>query len=453
MTTGASVLTEDRLGDGSAPAVGDPGAPVRAEGAANAVSTLGSIGNTASSHNNESKSLNNWRFVRQAAARELLPHRPVAYCLRRPVPEAQAIEVWKPEQGGAYYRHLMTCDSIWECPVCAGKITERRRRALKSVLSPTIQIVVLDESGNEQTLTRPKYYLAMATFTLSHRAPESCWGVLKRVQRAYKRMWSGRFAQSFKQRHSIIGTLRAIEPTHGDSGWHPHIHTLFISDSPITGLQEVTMLSELRDAWVHAVSKAGGYATAEHGVDLITGDEAVGAYIVKMGNGDDEGWTISAEMTKYPTKRGRDGMSLWQLLDAYIAGDVAAGELWLEGVGAMKGTRHIAPSPGLWEKLGIESLDDYAGEMGGEEALGQKLAEMPLEAWQVIIRHDLRGELLARANAGSLRAFFAELGIDIVLSSTEANKFAGDRGPPAQITMFLDDPDDGILFPDSESGL
>ena len=85
------------------------------------------------------------RFMRQAAARELMldvtkpvqladgevvqvPAERVCYCLRRPVPDATEVEVWRdPRHEAAHYKRLFVCGSVWMCAVCAARISEVRR--------------------------------------------------------------------------------------------------------------------------------------------------------------------------------------------------------------------------------------------------------------------------------------------------------------------------------------
>ncbi|HLK97926.1 MAG TPA: hypothetical protein VK364_09170, partial [Hymenobacter sp.] len=65
------------------------------------------------------------RFWLQSAARELLPHEAVSYCLRRPIPGVASVDVWHspgdPAVGrpaSAMLGGVQTCDSVWHCPVC-----------------------------------------------------------------------------------------------------------------------------------------------------------------------------------------------------------------------------------------------------------------------------------------------------------------------------------------------
>src|SRR5438552_1083589 len=74
-----------------------------------------------------------WRQVRwqlQREARALLPHERVAFCMRRI--QATTVDVfYSPQHQSAHYGGLMVCGSVWVCPLCAAKISERRRAELE----------------------------------------------------------------------------------------------------------------------------------------------------------------------------------------------------------------------------------------------------------------------------------------------------------------------------------
>jgi len=76
------------------------------------------------------------RFALQAAARSLLPGERVAFCLRRPIPGRATVDVFQaPIIGSAHFGGLQVCGSVWMCPVCSAKITERRRVELQGGLA------------------------------------------------------------------------------------------------------------------------------------------------------------------------------------------------------------------------------------------------------------------------------------------------------------------------------
>ncbi|MDF9645043.1 hypothetical protein, partial [Bacillus cereus] len=70
------------------------------------------------------------RYACQSVARKALPNERVSMCLRRV--NGSFVQVLKHKKTQkAFYDGLLVCSSVWNCPVCAAKISERRRKELK----------------------------------------------------------------------------------------------------------------------------------------------------------------------------------------------------------------------------------------------------------------------------------------------------------------------------------
>lgn len=347
------------------------------------------------------------RFALQAAARELAPASRVRSCLRAIVPGRDSVEIWhSPTRRRAYYVNLITCNRVWVCPVCASKITERRRVELARLLGVRDALEIPAEKGRTKTVMVPRYYLALVTFTISHKEGESLSVVLARLKRAYHKLWSGRWPAAWKSKHRVIGTIRSIEVTHGINGWHPHVHLLLVRDSANTQGSVADMDIDLTLRWQDVVEAVGGNVSLDHGVNLEAADDKGTEYISKMGQQVDAAikrWDVVAELTKYPAKRGREASrTMWDLLVDYIGGDVRAGELWIEGVAALHGTAHLMASPGLWKALQAPDSvgDDKAMAEESREASDAILASLTVDEWRAVVRKNRRGELLEVASAG-----------------------------------------------------
>jgi hypothetical protein len=353
----------------------------------------------------------------QAAARELAPTSRVRGCLRAIIPGKNEVEVWhNPDGKRAFYRNLITCNRVWVCPVCASKITERRRVELDRVLNATYRLQVLDVVGQSKVIIARRFYLAMATLTIAHHQGESLRVVLGKILNAYHRTWSGRWATAYKKQYRVIGMIRALEVTHGRNGWHPHIHILLIRDSANTESSIANLDLDLTLRWSDQVRAIGGVASDKHGVCVQAGDHKNLDYISKMGQqvaAAIERWGLTSEITKYPTKRGRDGnRTTWDLLADYASGDVGAGELWIESVAALKGKAHLNYSRGLWKTLQIpeQAGDDDIMAQEQSEPGDLILARLNLEQWNLVIRHDQRGQLLEIAARGDESAVMEFIG-------------------------------------------
>ena len=68
------------------------------------------------------------RYALQAVARDILPKSRTALCLRTRIKGGDGVGVWKCDHSGtAHYSGLIVCGSVWTCPVCGAKISEKRR--------------------------------------------------------------------------------------------------------------------------------------------------------------------------------------------------------------------------------------------------------------------------------------------------------------------------------------
>lgn len=348
------------------------------------------------------------RFTLQAAARELLPREGVARCLRRtyPRPEGgEAVEVlYTPAQQAAHYGGLQICKSVWLCPVCAAKISERRRVELSEVLTRCA-------TGEGTQVLRT----ILVTFTLAHNAGENLQTVLRALQKARRRLVSGREAKDFNEDYDIVGMIRSLELTHGDNGWHPHMHVLMFFDREprILAFEEA-----IKARWSASVAAAGRYASWSHGCDVRFADADIAAYVAKFGR--ESHWTPAHELTKNTVKRGRQGgRTPAQLLADYVDGDKRSGRLWLEYASNLKGERQLWWSHGLRDRLQLEA-EKTDEELATEESeIAVVLASLSVGAWRVVVANDARGELLEVAKSGDperVNRFLLQLGVGQLIS-------------------------------------
>lgn len=218
------------------------------------------------------------KFMLQAVARELAPYSRVRVCLRAVIPGRDTVEVWRKKRKLAYYRNLITCNRVWVCPVCASKISERRRQELSRLLNVRDEITIIGKGGRNHTVSYRRYYLVLATFTISHHLAEPLRQVMDRLQRAYTRTWGGRWAMAYKNKHRVIGMLRGLEITWGENGWHPHYHVLMIRSSANTPNAVKELDIDLTLRWVEAVIAVGGQASMDRGLDVIAGRGDIDEY-------------------------------------------------------------------------------------------------------------------------------------------------------------------------------
>lgn len=335
------------------------------------------------------------RYALQGAARELLPNeRSLQGCIRWL--HAGTVQLFHiPRHQVGAFGGLQHCGSVWQCPVCSAKVSERRRQELGRGVEGW------QGSGG---------VVLLVTYTLRHHLADDLRVTLQGLLRARKRMLSGRWAKSFTERFGVVGRIRALEVTHGQNGWHPHVHELVFLRGDV---DREAFLQELRAQWSAQVLKAGLKAVNSHGVDVRFADLSVADYVSKFGR--ERTWGPEHELTKSAAKLGKQGSrGPIGLLSDYLAGDAHAGMLWREYAQVFKGSRQLVWSDGLRQLLGLgqeQSDVEIAAELREDAAL---MDELSREEWRVVLGNDARAELLQVLGSGSLtevRKFLSALGI------------------------------------------
>jgi len=330
------------------------------------------------------------RYKLQRQSQKLMPeYRNLTACGRnvqyREV--APGVDVYlNKDTGRAHFANVTTCKSVWACPVCAAKITEERRAELQ-------QAVELHAKAGGKVL--------LMTLTFPHERDDTLKDQLKYLSVALSKFNATRAYRKLLDAVGFLGGVRALEVTHGENGWHPHIHVLLFVGKHEDAAEVIT---HARDLWAKAVIKAGLGQINEHGFDVRGGDYAA-EYIAKFGKEPDEaGWGITHELTKAPVKMGRKASSRtpFQLLADSLAGDDRAGALFVEYAQAFKGKRQLYWSPGLRDKLGmaVEKTDEEIlaeAEAQQAEPDTELVGTLRFEDWRLVLSRNARGEVLTVA--------------------------------------------------------
>src|SRR5690554_6624715 len=223
------------------------------------------------------------RFVLQAAARVLLPEERVAVCLCRPVPGCASVEVWYSEKHQrAHYKRLQVCGGVWSCPVCASRITEVRRLELQAAIDNGV------------------YRPVLVTLTVRHHKGDALALVLGGLLDAYRKFTAGRAYQGFKRDFGVVGTVKALEATHGENGWHPHLHLLVFMRA---GVDSAALSAWVKGRWMECVARAGLDASWERGADVKDAWMWIVEYVAKWGHEPEFG--VDFEVAKGAAKLGR----------------------------------------------------------------------------------------------------------------------------------------------------
>ena len=269
----------------------------------------------------------------------------VVDCLWSIISGSDVSVLYSPSVLRAHYGGLATCGSVWVCPVCSAKISERRK----------LEIV---NAANLHKAAGGGLY--MVTLTWAHSRHDDLQQMVKSSREALRRLrmqWA--YVQSLKA-IDYVGMIRAFEVTHGDAnGWHPHFHELCFLKEKLTDRQLDSWKRVLFEQWKKQCLRAGlGEPNRTVGVTIIEAESAA-EYIAKFGN--EPRWGVGSELTKHQTKHGKNGnRSPWDLLRLYAEGEPRFGHLFREYANAFFGARQVHWSPGLKQLFGIAEMTDEA---------------------------------------------------------------------------------------------
>lgn len=333
--------------------------------------------------NQANRRMRRWQL--QRAAQALLPQERVAFCMRRC--QASTVDVmYSSSRQSTHYQGLMACGSIWVCPICSAKISERRRIELERAIARCIA------NGG---------VVYLATYTIAHNRYDNLSDLLKAFLTARKKARQGYAAQNLRSRFGVLGTVSVREVTWSKlNGWHPHCHELVFFSQEIDADAYATALS---DRWQRSAEKEG-LSMNEHGFKLDKTDGAIADYIAKFGREPHQiPWGVAAELTKAHLKSGRSDEHLtpFDMLTLIAQGCDELKPVFLEYARWFKGKHQLVWSAGLRALL-LESPDeqsdiDLAQEIEEDAVV---LGTLSNEQWAVVLSNDARGKLLEVARSG-----------------------------------------------------
>lgn len=284
----------------------------------------------------------------------------------------------------ASYSNLQWCGSVWLCPDCSYRVTQKRKKELAEAL--------IESRKNG-------FYVSMLTLTVPHYAGDDLRGLLKKMSNAKHKLWSNRDSREyFSEIFGLVGHITATEVKYSDqNGWHPHYHILLVSKKKIAD-EDVLIQDELYDFWQDKCMKSGlGKPSRKHGLDLKTGsrDEVLADYISK--------WGLAEEMTQSHQKigkRNRQSLTVWEILELASMEKSTRDKyshLFLEYGAAFKNRAQLYWSSGLKELLKVKDVSDEeaanAAEDDQDEIFDQVL-ELETQDWWAICFYKMRVEFL-----------------------------------------------------------
>ena len=312
------------------------------------------------------------RYACQSVARKALPKEKVSMCLRRV--NGNNVSVHKHlKTDKAFYGGLMVCGRVWQCPVCAAKISERRKKELE-------QAFELHKADGGK--------IAMLTLTFSHKKYHKLKDLLDKFGQATQKFMSGKRYQQIRDKMKLIGRVRVFEVTYGDNGFHPHAHIalFYFNDVDLVEIRK-----EMYELWENACTKFGLKTSFKNGLHLETSETAE-EYLSKHGT-----WSLEQELTKAHIKKAKDGsLSPFDFLRNYlITEEEGLLHLFREYAECFKGKRQMQWSQGLKKRfIIIDKSDEELAKEKVEEA--DQLGLLTYEEWKQILKTDSRTQFLDR---------------------------------------------------------
>lgn len=327
-------------------------------------------------------------------------------CQRMRIDKTKDVEIKiSKDSGRAFFSNFQACGSVWLCSVCAPKVTERRKIEVKA--------------GIDAALAHG-YKVMLLTGTAPHGMGDDVRVVLAALKKAWNNTSQGRKGHAMRTDTGLVGSIRVLETTYGENGWHPHFHALLVLDTDLTP-------QDIEEAWWplwrDGCVKAGlGEPSRKHGIKVEDGTKA-SAYITK--------WGIEHELTKGHLKKGKTSCSPWDLLRVMtfcpdhesISSELRqilanlgidqdkARSLWWIYAKAFKGQRQLYWSNGLRKTLGLgqEKTDQELAEADPDEA-AITVFTLSLNQQIFMTRNSAHSEVLvlAESNIESLPHFFGQ---------------------------------------------
>lgn len=313
------------------------------------------------------------RYALQSVAKLALPQERVSKCLRYLNYNSGDVKVFRHrETSRSFYNGLIVCGSVWHCPVCAQKVSERRRNEIKKAFDL--------HKANEGKI-------AMLTLTFSHDKYDKLRDMLETFKKVTNKFMTGKAFHNIRLELGMIGRIRVMEVTYGINGWHPHLHIALLYKNEI---DLKYMNDKMYDLYEKACNKFGFRIEYPFGLHLQSAEDAE-KYFSKHGT-----WSIEQELSKSHIKKAKslNGLSPFDLLRKYLLTEKQYYlNLFVEYAENFKWKRQIQWSQGLKQHFKIdEKTDEELAKESVERA--DLLGRLTFDDWKIILRYDLRAKFL-----------------------------------------------------------
>lgn len=271
----------------------------------------------------------------------------------------------------AHVSGVHRCGSVWCCPLCSPVVRRGRASDIDRAGS-----VVLDHDGSA----------LFVTATGPHRKGDPLSPLFNLTCGFGDRTMRGAKAKAWRDSLGYVGSIRSLEITYGENGWHPHVHTLMLFDRRLTPTEVAGFRTYLFGRWENVLLSAGfGRLHPVHGLDVrpVYDTGGLAEYVTAV----EDGWSVGMELARSDLKhRSHTAMEL--LASWALNGDLEARALWKEYEAVTFGRRCIQWTPGLRSRLlpDVEDVTDV--ELAQAEGEDERIVTVMVgtEAWNLWCR-------------------------------------------------------------------
>jgi hypothetical protein len=229
----------------------------------------------------------------------------------------------------------------------------------------------------------------MATLTVPHHRFDEPRQLRRAVASCWQAVQAGRAWIREKARAGFIGSVRALEVTHGGNGWHPHLHVLVFFRAGVAESFANGFGQWLGERWATVAKRRGlGRVNVLEAFtfERARSTERAGAYVTK--------WGTEWELLGGQSKGAKGGnRSPWQLLQSYADGDRHSGMLFRVYALAFKGARQLTYSKGLRDVYELREPGSDE-ELDLEELAGEEIGAITNQVYWALARRGLLVDLL-----------------------------------------------------------
>ena len=301
-------------------------------------------------------------------------------------PVYEDAETGKQSIGESSFADVVTCGSVWLCPVCGRRIADERRIELEFVMKQAVK-----DSDRD---------FVFGTYTIQHRLSDRLADLLRDLKDSVHKAWAGRGGQAARDAVGYKLIARVVEIRWSpETGWHPHFHEVATVNRGVT---PVALDAAIGGRYGAQLEARGYHYHPEHSVLFSGVNDQTSLYLTKFA------YELSAGAEK--TSRG-ESISFFQLAKlAADTGEQRYRDLVVEYAEATSGVRWF-----VWGRHdGNTSIFNALLETTGktaEDVADEARERVPVaQAIGARYTEDEFGELAGRGLRGSARVIMDRYG-------------------------------------------